>query len=120
MVLEDALMSAINCNGCTACCWNDVVRLTPAEAPAFKHHAEWHNGAQALVLDRRDDGACVYLTAEGCDIHGSAPGICQRMDCRELLQDTPPKTREVRVRQNPQMIHVYIAGAHRLHTLEQA
>ncbi|MDO9094451.1 MAG: YkgJ family cysteine cluster protein [Rubrivivax sp.] len=110
--------ASVACNGCTACCRHDQVRLTAAERDRFHWHFEWQNAQQIAVLDRKDDGSCVYLTAEGCGIHGKAPGICQRMDCRKLLQDTPAEVRSVRVRQNPQMLHIYIAGAERLHTLK--
>lgn len=111
-------MSAVNCNGCTACCWRDVVILEAGEAQRYAHHEEWHNGRKLLVLDRREDGACVYLGEGGCSIYGRAPGICQRMDCRRLVADTTPAHREKRVRQHPHMLHVYMAGAERLHTLK--
>lgn len=107
-------MTAINCNGCTACCHKDVVVLTPEEAPRYRSHLEWHNGQQLHVLDRDAVGSCVYVAEDGCSIHGEAPGICRRMDCRDLYRSTTPHQREARVRQNVQMLHIYTAAAERL------
>lgn len=97
----------VPCNGCTSCCWHDRVFLGPQDDPrAFR----WHVEGGYAVLDRQPNGACVYVTDAGCSIHGSAPDICQRMDCRELYQRTPPERREQRMRENPQMIHIYRAA----------
>lgn len=109
-------MASVPCNGCTACCKHDRVFLGPKDNPkAYR----WHVEDGYAVLDRTADGSCVYLTPTGCGIHDTAPAICKRMDCRKLLQDTPSELREVRVRQNPQMIHIYIAGAERLASLKE-
>lgn len=114
-------MSDLECHGCTSCCKRDVVILGPIDdRDSYHHHSEWRNGMQLDVLDRKDNGDCVYLEVTGCGIHGSAPAICKRMDCRELYRETKPEQRERRVRQNPQMIHIYTAGAERLHTLEDS
>lgn len=112
-------MNTIDCQRCTACCRKDVVVLGPGDdRDELRWHAEWHNGVAHDVLDRDELGDCIYVTPMGCSIHGSAPMVCRRMDCRTLLCDTTPSQREARVRQNTQMIHVYVAGAKRLHTLE--
>lgn len=75
---------------------------------------QWHIEFGLPVLDRRDDGACVYLTDSGCGIHGRAPGICQRMDCRELVSMTPIERQAQREKENPQMIRIYAAARERL------
>lgn len=97
----------VPCNGCTACCKNDVVVLGKGDnLLAYR----WHTEFGRPVLDRKDNGDCVYLLDDGCSIHGKAPGICQRMDCRELYRMTPPERREQRMKENPQMIHIYSAA----------
>jgi hypothetical protein len=115
--------SRVACNGCTACCKHDRVYLDPRkdDLATLKWHTEFVGGLPGAadpipvaVLDRKDDGSCVYLTDTGCSIHGSAPSICKRMDCRVLLLLTQPSIREHRERINPQMIHVYKAGRERL------
>lgn len=79
----------------------------------------WHVEDGYAVLDRKANGECTYLTPEGCGIHGSAPQICQRFDCRELVQRTSQGQQIIRVQQNPQMEHIYSAGAERLQTLKE-
>ena len=37
-------------------------------------------------LRRMPNGDCVYLGERGCTIHGRAPHVCQRFDCRELFK----------------------------------
>jgi Fe-S-cluster containining protein len=83
------------------------VFLGPTDDPyAFK----WHEEGGYAVLDRKDNGECIYLNDTGCSIHGSAPAICKAMDCRILYQQTSPEVRERRGKENPQMIHIYRAA----------
>lgn len=97
----------VPCNGCTACCKHDRVFLGPTDDPrAYLWHAE---GGFA-VLDRKDNGECVYLAGSGCSIHDTAPAICRRMDCRELYANTPPEVRARRATENPQLVHIYRAA----------
>ena len=110
-----AALPPIKCSGCTACCKQDRIILTREDDPkAYR----WHLEDGVPMLDRTPDGACVYLTKAGCGIHGKAPSICRRFDCRVLFQATPLKQRAVRVRQNQQMIHIYAAGHQRLKAME--
>lgn len=107
--------STVDCGPCTACCKHDHVILGPKDDPAaFK----WHEENGYVVLDRKDNGDCVYLEPAGCGIHGAAPDICKRFDCRVLYSITPSEKRALRAHQNPQMIHIYRAGAQRLATLK--
>ena len=111
----------VPCNGCTACCRSDRVFLGPADDPkAFAWHAEVIDGLRYAVLDRQADGACVYLTATGCGIHGAAPAICRRMDCRVLVLTTESADQQRRIAENPQMAAIYSAGNDRLDTLRAA
>ncbi len=107
-------ISSVPCGFCRACCTHDRVVLGPADDPkAFR----WHVEDGYAVLDRQADGACVYLTAEGCGIHERAPLICRRFDCRVLFLLTPEAVRRRREAQNPQMAQVYDAGRERASTL---
>lgn len=113
MAQMSADMGPIGCNGCTACCWHDRVPLTESEAHDFPHERD----AAGPHLAKRADGACVLL-GDGCTVHGRAPGICQRMDCRVLVRITSPEQRAQRARDNPQMALIYNAGVERLQALE--
>jgi len=114
MAKMSADMGPIGCNGCTACCWHDRVPLTEAEAYAFPHERD----AAGPYLAKREDGGCLLLGANGCSVHGKAPGICQRMDCRVLVRITSADVRAQRANANPQMALIYTAGQQRLQALE--
>ena len=100
-------MTNVPCNGCTACCKQDRVVLGPLDDP--KAYA-WHEEEGYAVLDRKAGGECIYLAADGCSIHGRAPQICQRFDCRELLTNTPQEMQRKREQENPQMRLIYAAA----------
>ena len=114
-----AELPPIKCGGCTACCKQDTIVLGPDDLlTKYKWHSEYFAGQVRKVLDRKEDGSCVYLTPTGCGIYGEAPGICRRFDCRVLYHVTPLERRTFRAQQSPQMIHVYAAGLQRLQALE--
>lgn len=103
----------VPCGTCRACCSHDRVFLGPRDDPrAYR----WHLEDGYPVLDRLPNGDCVYLTATGCGIHGRAPQICRRMDCRILVLLTPPEEQQRRAGENPQLERIYAAGRERLHT----
>jgi len=107
--------SDVRCGSCTACCKSDRVMLGPEDdLSAYR----WHMEGPLVVLDRKNNGECVYLTPKGCGIHGKAPDICKRFDCRVLFLITPKVQRRIRIEQNPSMREVYAAGRSRLNTLE--
>lgn len=110
--------ASVPCNGCTACCRNDRVKLTHAEVQSGAF--AWHQEGPDRVLDRTENGACVYLSGGGCGIHGAAPDICRRMDCRVLFLLTDKQTRRQRAKENPQMKLIYAAARSRLKTLHFA
>jgi Putative zinc- or iron-chelating domain len=107
----------VPCGGCTACCRNDRVYLDPRRGDDLTAY-RWHIEGGSPVLDRRPDGACVYLTAQGCGIHGRAPDVCRRMDCRVLVRVTPPAWQRMREATNPTMATVYAAGRERANSLD--
>lgn len=110
-------VSDVPCGTCHACCRSDTIQLGPKD-DLFVYR--WHIEGGRAVLDRKPTGECVYLTENGCSIHGRAPDICRRFDCRVLVLLTPPMRRVVRITQNPTMADVYAAGQERIGTLEGA
>lgn len=108
------LPSDVPCGECRACCSHDRVLLGPRDDPgAFL----WHQEGGYAVLDRKANGECIYLTPAGCGIHGRAPEICRRMDCRVLYLLTPADVRKRRATENPHMALVYASGHARADTL---
>lgn len=68
------------CDGCTKCCEAvDHVWLLPEESyPVIEMVA----GMRTLG---RIAGLCMYLTVNGCSIHGNQPAICRTFDCRDTI-----------------------------------
>lgn len=94
--------SHVPCEGCTACCQNDLLMLHPelGDNPDDYETMEAHNpltGKIGLALKHKPEGGCWYLGEKGCTIHDRAPAICQKFDCRkfylDLLRDTSRKQR---------------------------
>jgi Fe-S-cluster containining protein len=74
---------SVPCDGCTACCRSLIVELNEAEA-ARMPHVRLDDGR--LALDKRPDGACVFLGDTGCSIHEQwRPRACRVFDCRFAL-----------------------------------
>ena len=79
-------LHVVPCNGCTACCRNDMVRLLPADDPA-QYRTEPHPyRIGELMLAHKPNGECIYLTATGCGIHDTSPEMCRVMDCRRIAE----------------------------------
>ena len=84
-------MSEVPCNGCTACCKNDIIFLDPDENPA-DYETVWtvhrRTGVGGFALKRKVNGHCIYLVeGKGCSIHGRAPKVCKAFDCRKAWRD---------------------------------
>lgn len=108
--------SDVPCNGCTACCQRDRIVLTSQDDPNIYL---WHFEGEDRVLNRRDNGQCIYLGQTGCNKYKERPESCRKFDCRILFLITPKTKRRIRIEQNQTMRAVYAAGRARLKTLEQ-
>lgn len=76
----------VPCNGCTACCERDAVRLTKHDDPE-QYQTEPHPYfPDTLMLAHQADGRCLYLGRGGCTIHATKPYMCRTMDCRLVAQ----------------------------------
>jgi hypothetical protein len=79
--------SDVPCGKCTLCCRTMIVPLAQEEYQNY----DWAwvtklDGTRlGRALRRKPNGDCVYLGEHGCTIHGRAPHVCQRFDCRELF-----------------------------------
>jgi Fe-S-cluster containining protein len=59
----------------------------------------FHPGKEPfLILDRKDNGDCVYLDEHGCTIHDRAPFICRDFDCRQLFKQSDRAGRRLAVK----------------------
>jgi hypothetical protein len=77
----------VPCGSCTLCCRTLIVPLAHEEYEQYDWAWVTTRDGERLgrALQRRPDGSCVYLGEHGCTIHGRAPHVCQRFDCRELF-----------------------------------
>jgi hypothetical protein len=77
----------VPCGKCRLCCQTLIVPL--AEEEFEKYDWAWITTLDGKrlgrALRRKPNGDCVYLGENGCTIHGRAPHVCQRFDCRELF-----------------------------------
>lgn len=94
--------SAVPCNGCTACCENELVFLQPeyGDDPSKYETYLVENpltGKREHALRQKLGGGCWYLEkGVGCTIHERAPVYCRIFDCRRavaMFEDYPKKLR---------------------------
>jgi uncharacterized protein len=115
-----AQRSHVPCNGCTACCKNEVLVLEPEngdDVDSYEHETVPHpiTGEPAIALKRQANGDCVYLGPTGCTIHERAPAQCREFDCRELFVSFTRKERRQIERVNGQKARdIFAAGRQRL------
>lgn len=82
-------MTAVPCAGCTLCCRSGELILLTAEdtsppgKPYLVQQIE-HDGKSVFALAQLQNGACVYVSPDGCRIHDHAPAICKAFDCGAL------------------------------------
>jgi hypothetical protein len=82
--------STVPCNGCTACCRNELVTIEPEDGDP----GQWLtqpatdplSGEQVLRLAAKADGACHYLGPKGCTIYDRRPVMCRAFDCRGMVR----------------------------------
>lgn len=113
-------MVDVPCGSCHACCHGELVQLTPEEAKLYRTKTvEGH-----VVLDQTPDGTCVYLTTEGCSIHGHAPRVCREFDCRQYFLCMTRRERRVLLKESAKVDYHHKAvvldeGRKRLASLPQ-
>lgn len=85
----------VPCAGCTLCCHKQDVPLVAGDDLTLRSRIIEIGGRKFAALDRRPDGACVYLGPEGCTVYERRPKLCRAFDCREH-QDLPRAERRRR------------------------
>lgn len=115
-------MTAVPCNGCRLCCQNDAIVLHPdlGDDPAkYKTVPFVHplTGEDALMLDHKPNGDCIYLGEKGCENYEARPVICREFDCRKLYLRMTKAQREKLVKANLCDKTKFNAGKQRVHTL---
>lgn len=114
----------VPCNGCTACCQNDLLILHPelGDDPGQYETQRVRNpitGKMDHALQHKPGGGCIYLGAHGCTIWDRAPAICREFDCRRFFLRLGRQGRKRALRAGWADRDVLDAGHARLHTLEE-
>lgn len=118
------IQADVPCNGCTACCGNDMLILHPelGDDPAQYDTVPCIHpltSEPAIMLRHKPGGGCVYLDpAKGCTIHGRAPAICRKFDCRLMYASMSRAERKELIARGYVTKSVLDAGRKRLATLE--
>lgn len=115
MKLDTAFIPGqVPCNGCTACCHRDAVRLTAQDDPK-QYQTEPHAyHPDALMLAHKSNGECLYLKPTGCGIHARRPYMCRTMDCRLIAQQYTFVQAQALDQQDKVRLKVWRAGKERL------
>lgn len=77
----------IDCGACKACCHQWVI-LTEEEIGYEVERIATPKGVVRL-LKRQEDGACIYLTEQGCGIYEQRPACCRRFHCGRWYETLP-------------------------------
>ena len=76
----------VNCDGCTLCCRILLVPLAQEEFEKYDWVWVEKDGKRlGRALRKRPDGSCVYLGEKGCTIHATAPNVCKKFSCADLV-----------------------------------
>jgi uncharacterized protein len=73
------------CHACNRCCYDKIIHLNPYEVTRLAQNrglgtSEFltqYTDAAGTALKRAEEGACVFLTAEGCTVHADRPLVCR-------------------------------------------
>jgi len=74
-----------SCSRCSRCCYHKGISLNPYEVLRLARHqgltttdfVRRFTDTAGTQLRQRADGACVFLTAQGCGVHTDRPLVCR-------------------------------------------
>ncbi len=73
------------CHGCCRCCYHMIIHLNPYEVARLARNRnvntteflDRYTAANGTALKQIDNGACVFLTTQGCGVHPDRPLVCR-------------------------------------------
>jgi Fe-S-cluster containining protein len=74
------------CNRCSRCCYDKQIQVNPYEVARLARHkgittteliASYLEPGKPYLNNKADDGACVFLTPQGCGVHVDRPLVCR-------------------------------------------
>jgi Fe-S-cluster containining protein len=74
-----------DCHACRRCCHDKIIRVNPYEVGRLARNRQMgtteflshYTTANGTTLKHTEEGACVFLTAEGCGVHADRPLVCR-------------------------------------------
>ena len=116
--------TAVPCNGCTLCCKGDAIFLHPLEGddPSKYQTVEAYNPiskTNALMLDHKPNGDCIYLEGGGCSIYNGRPLICRKYDCRKQFLSLTKAIKRMTIEKGFASPDTYEAGKKRQWSLSR-
>jgi len=107
------MRNIVPCGDCHLCCrmmtpvlvergddpaqYDTALCLTPGKEPY-------------LILNRQDNGDCIYLGEHGCTIHARAPWVCRTFDCRELFKASDRAGRKQAIKRGDMSKEIFDRG----------
>ena len=73
------------CHACKRCCYDKIIHVNPYEVGRLAQNRRMstteflsrYTTANGTILKQTEQGACVFLTAEGCGVHPDRPLVCR-------------------------------------------
>jgi Fe-S-cluster containining protein len=74
------------CRRCSRCCRDKYISLDPYEVARLarardestsQFRAAWTVDGQGTTLRQKEDGTCVFLGPQGCEVHADRPLVCR-------------------------------------------
>jgi len=74
------------CQRCSRCCQHKRIQLDPYEVARLarargenttQFRARWTVDGQGTILRQKEDGTCVFLGPQGCEVHADRPLVCR-------------------------------------------
>jgi len=83
--METATPFSYQCGRCTLCCLHTQIRVNPYEILCLARNRKTntteflrrYTDAGGVLLRRRHDGACIFLTEDGCGVYEDRPLSCR-------------------------------------------
>jgi len=93
-----------DCHACKRCCHDKIIHVNPYEAARLAGYLgltttellNRHTSANGTTLKQTEQGACIFLTAQGCGVHPDRPLVCRLYPLgRRVTADGKETFREV-------------------------
>jgi hypothetical protein len=66
--------------------------------------------APYMILDRHDNGDCIYLGELGCKIWDRAPWTCKNFDCRDVFKNSDRIGRKIAIKRGDMSKEIFDRG----------